>query len=352
MLGTGGRRGRGAVGRIARRGAVGGGWRQRARMRAASRWLWRPRRARRGRRAHLAASKPQKRANGRELTVVELARPTLGCRSSVMTDAAASASASTPPTTPDAFLAKLSVAESKPSEVEDPPGCTTVRRLGSGSAGTIYLMRRDDGLLCVSKRVPVSHLSHADQEKAEREVNILATLEHPHIVRYDRAFVRMGQLCIVMEHAAGGDLASHVASLRRDGGRRVAVERAAEWFVQLLLAPSSTCTPIQGAPPRRLAEEHLPLQRPEHQARRLRRGVRARRHQRAGDDQGRDAVLHLARALRGCAPRNSAQFCAIRRNSAQFCMRNSERWSPCAPQGGRTRTRRTCGPRAASSSSC
>ena len=153
-----------------------------------------------------------------------------------MTDAAARSSASTPPSTPDAFLAKLSVAESKPSEVEDPPGCTTVRRLGSGSAGTIYLMRRDDGLLCVSKRVPVSHLSHADQEKAEREVNILATLEHPHIVRYDRAFVRMGQLCIVMEHAAGGDLASHVASLRRDGGRRVAVERAAEWFVQLLLA--------------------------------------------------------------------------------------------------------------------
>ena len=298
----------------------------------------------------------------------------------------ASASASTPPTTPDAFLAKLSVAESKPSEVEDPPGCTTVRRLGSGSAGTIYLMRRDDGLLCVSKRVPVSHLSHADQEKAEREVNILATLEHPHIVRYDRAFVRMGQLCIVMEHAAGGDLASHVASLRRDGGRRVAVERAAEWFVQLLLALkyvhafkvlhrdgaitarnslrkfgaqfSDSAIVIPGAPPRRLAEEHLPLQRPEHQARRLRRGVRARRDQRAGDDEGGDAVLHLARALRGCAPRNSprnsAQFGAIRRNSAHFCIRvrNSERRCACVPQGGRTRTRRTCGRRAASSSSC
>ena len=238
-----------------------------------------------------------------------------------MTDAAASASASTPPTTPDAFLAKLSVAESKPSEVEDPPGCTTVRRLGSGSAGTIYLMRRDDGLLCVSKRVPVSHLSHADQEKAEREVNILATLEHPHIVRYDRAFVRMGQLCIVMEHAAGGDLASHVASLRRDGGRRVAVERAAEWFVQLLLALKYV-----------------------HAFKVLHRDVSLKNIFLFNDqniklgDFGVACVLDATNGLamtkvgtpcyispercegaRRAIRRNFAQFCAILRNSAQFC---------------------------------
>ena len=89
--------------------------------------------------------------------------------------------------------------------------------------------------------MPVSHLSHADQEKAEREVNILATLEHPHIVRYDRAFVRMGQLCIVMEHAAGGDLASHVASLRRDGGR-ASPSSARPSGSCSSSSPSSTCT--------------------------------------------------------------------------------------------------------------
>ena len=141
-----------------------------------------------------------------------------------MTDAAASASASTPPTTPDAFLAKLSVAESKPSEVEDPPGCTTVRRLGSGSAGTIYLMRRDDGLLCVSKRVPVSHLSHADQEKAEREahmaVDVVLYFFSPHRCKgVDLAFLRQlrGRASIVPVLAKADTMTvDELAAFRRE----------------------------------------------------------------------------------------------------------------------------------------
>ena len=114
-------------------------------------------------------------------------------------------------------------------------GWQTVRQLGSGSHGRCYLMKRPDGSLLVHKRVPVSHMLAAHQELAEREVNILAAFSHPYIIRYDRAFVRHGQLCIAMEHAAGGDLAGHVRGLV-DQSLHPSVDTCLDWFVQLLLA--------------------------------------------------------------------------------------------------------------------
>ena len=117
----------------------------------------------------------------------------------------------------------------------EPAGLSTVRVLGTGSSGHCFLMRAPDGTHLVQKRVPVSHMSKSEQEVAEREVNILGTLRHPYIVRYHKSFVREGQLCIVMEHASGGDLASHLESVRAQGGV-VGREQALEWFVQLVLA--------------------------------------------------------------------------------------------------------------------
>ena len=113
--------------------------------------------------------------------------------------------------------------------------CETIRTLGTGSTGTVYLMRRSDGAQVVQKRIPVSHMSAADQEVTEREVNILATLDHPFVIRYERAYVTQGSLVIVMEHASGGDLAKHLAGLR-EAGSRLPLETALEWSVQLLLA--------------------------------------------------------------------------------------------------------------------
>jgi len=114
-------------------------------------------------------------------------------------------------------------------------GWTTVRQLGSGSHGRCYLMKRPDGSLIVHKRIPVSHMIGKHQEVAEREVNILATFNHPYIIQYFRAFVRQGQLCIVMEHASGGDLAAHIRKLC-DVGQRPGLATILDWFVQLLLA--------------------------------------------------------------------------------------------------------------------
>ncbi|KAL1525915.1 hypothetical protein AB1Y20_020742 [Prymnesium parvum] len=133
------------------------------------------------------------------------------------------------------LLDRLSVMESKRPSDERLAGLETVRKLGGGSHGHCYLMRGDDGRLVVHKRVPVSHMLPSDQEVAEREVNILASLSHPFIVRYDRAFVEAGQLCIAMEYASGGDLSHRLDEVRK-AGRRVELPQALEWFAQLLLA--------------------------------------------------------------------------------------------------------------------
>jgi len=132
------------------------------------------------------------------------------------------------------LLARLSAAEVLPA-IDQNLGLQTLRQLGSGSHGRCYLMKRPNGMLIVHKRVPVSHMRPADQEIAEREVNILAAFSHPYIIRYERAFVRRGQLCIAMEYADGGDLSAHLRKLRAEG-KRPTVKDALDWFVQLLLA--------------------------------------------------------------------------------------------------------------------
>lgn len=134
------------------------------------------------------------------------------------------------------LLDRLAEAEAKSSiDASILPGASTVRQLGTGANGRCYLMKRDDASMVVHKRIPVSHMAPADQEIAEREVNILATFDHPYIIRYDQAFVRKGQLCIVMEHASGGDLAEYMAKLR-ETKKRLPLSKALDWFVQLLLA--------------------------------------------------------------------------------------------------------------------
>jgi serine/threonine protein kinase len=116
----------------------------------------------------------------------------------------------------------------------DDDSMVLVRQLASGSHSRCFLIRHD-GVLLVHKQIPVSHMTAADQEVAEREVNILATFSHPFIVRYKRAFVRQGQLCIVMEHAEGGDLTQHMEQLIA-AGQRPGLTQVLDWFVQLLFA--------------------------------------------------------------------------------------------------------------------
>eukprot|EP00931_Biecheleriopsis_adriatica_P066208 TRINITY_DN40607_c0_g1_i1.p1 TRINITY_DN40607_c0_g1~~TRINITY_DN40607_c0_g1_i1.p1 ORF type:complete len:1713 (+),score=346.86 TRINITY_DN40607_c0_g1_i1:23-5140(+) len=81
-------------------------------------------------------------------------------------------------------------------------------KLGEGSYGEVFLaLHAALGVARVVKSVPKSQLSMAGEE-VEDEVNMLKSLDHPHIVRVFEAFESSDSLHIVMDFAEGGDLAS------------------------------------------------------------------------------------------------------------------------------------------------
>jgi len=83
------------------------------------------------------------------------------------------------------------------------------RRLGSGSFGSVYhVLRLADGLRYCIKEVTVDNLSRREQESALKEVRILASVDHPHVVAYLDSFVEDGKLHIVMELCENGDIHS------------------------------------------------------------------------------------------------------------------------------------------------
>ena len=96
-----------------------------------------------------------------------------------------------------------------------PPGYELVDELGQGAAGTVHLARHV-GLdrEVVIKRI-VGGASSQDPEtvlRFERQARLLATLDHPGIVRVHEV-VRVGaDLFVVMEHVPGTDLRALLAS--------------------------------------------------------------------------------------------------------------------------------------------
>lgn len=52
----------------------------------------------------------------------------------------------------------------------------------------------------------MKHMKQKHQEAAIKEVQILRTMRHPHIIKYHTSFMEAGSLHIVMEYAESGDL--------------------------------------------------------------------------------------------------------------------------------------------------
>ena len=80
-------------------------------------------------------------------------------------------------------------------------------RLGAGSFGEVHrVRRRADGVTYVIKTISAA-LSRADQEASLNEVRLLASVDHPRVVRYYDSFVDGGGLSAIEEesHRTGGD---------------------------------------------------------------------------------------------------------------------------------------------------
>lgn len=80
-------------------------------------------------------------------------------------------------------------------------------RLGSGSFGTVYKVRRiEDNNTYVIKSVRIVDLSYKEQSEAINEVRILSQMNSKYVVKYFDSFISEDSLHIVMEYCNKGDL--------------------------------------------------------------------------------------------------------------------------------------------------
>jgi NIMA (never in mitosis gene a)-related kinase len=109
-------------------------------------------------------------------------------------------------------------------------------RIGRGCFGDVQLARkRDNGKLYAIKRV---HLDEEDKVNAvtlNHEVQVLASLHHPNIIRYFESFIHEDHICIVMYYADNGDLQKRVREAR-DQGFKFSEQMIWSWLIQLSYA--------------------------------------------------------------------------------------------------------------------
>mmetsp|Transcript_34305 Transcript_34305/g.94521 ORF Transcript_34305/g.94521 Transcript_34305/m.94521 type:complete len:313 (+) Transcript_34305:129-1067(+) len=112
-----------------------------------------------------------------------------------------------------------------------------LRKLGQGSFGTALLVhfKADAARLHVIKVVEISKLSKKDEENALEEVRLLASFDHPNIVRYLDSFAVLGKLHIVMDYADCGDLRTLLKEYKSQA-RTLGEEQLLDYFKQLSAA--------------------------------------------------------------------------------------------------------------------
>lgn len=114
--------------------------------------------------------------------------------------------------------------------------------MGKGSFGSVVLAtRRSDGAQFVIKRLPIHNITDREMDAYHNEIKLLSELEHPGIVTYMESFVDRAQmdLCIVMRHCNGGDLAQFIKARQaanKGAGAKLSESDIKSHFVQMALA--------------------------------------------------------------------------------------------------------------------
>ena len=114
------------------------------------------------------------------------------------------------------------------------PEYTKVRLLGAGAHGKCYLARDETGKKVVIKQTDMRHLDEYEMTNAVLEGKLLEAFRHPYIIRFLDVYRTLtGKLCIVMENAGAGDLATRIVNQK---GVRIPEDQIIDWFIQLALA--------------------------------------------------------------------------------------------------------------------
>jgi NIMA (never in mitosis gene a)-related kinase 1/4/5 len=120
-----------------------------------------------------------------------------------------------------------------------------IKTLGRGSYGEVWLVSTIESTTnnrvkprrCVLKRVSIARAEKTDKNElaiAEREAQLLSSLNHPNIVAYIESFCsRDHHLNIIMAFCEGGDL---FTKLKHRKKKLLDEEQILEWFIQITLA--------------------------------------------------------------------------------------------------------------------
>jgi len=111
--------------------------------------------------------------------------------------------------------------------------------LGKGSSGTVYHVKRlSDKKSYALKEVSLSGLGPKEKDDALNEVRLLASVAHPHIIKYYEAFVEASKLYIVTELVRDGDL---FAKLQRTHSRRQNLPEETVWSIFVQISEALKC---------------------------------------------------------------------------------------------------------------
>ena len=112
---------------------------------------------------------------------------------------------------------------------------TKLSLIGRGSFGAVWLVRhtKKGGESLVLKEVVTQGLSASEVRATKQEISVLKRVNHPHIIGYVTTFEENGLTNIVMEFAAGGDLARLIAKRSKEKGARFTETEMRRYAVQL-----------------------------------------------------------------------------------------------------------------------
>eukprot|EP01147_Barroeca_monosierra_P002395 gene2395-5342_t len=111
-----------------------------------------------------------------------------------------------------------------------------VRPVGAGTFGKVWLIheKNERQKMFVLKEIAVQLMKAPERRASLNEVRVLRRLRHQYVIGYRDAFCQGGKLCIIMEYAAGGDLAKRIYRQKREG--LFQESKILDYFTQLSLA--------------------------------------------------------------------------------------------------------------------
>ena len=112
-------------------------------------------------------------------------------------------------------------------------------QIGAGTFGVVFRCskRPNFNMSIVMKVIDMAKMNREQIEANKKEVTVMQSVAHPHIVKYIDSFVseETNEYCIVMEYCDGGDLANKIEGALKFKSV-FGEETILKWLVQLLLA--------------------------------------------------------------------------------------------------------------------